>query len=45
MILDHIGPNVSDYERSKASFDPGLGAFVSGPDGHSIEAVCLGSPG
>ena len=33
MIIDHIGVSVSDYERSH-------GAFVIGPDGHNVEAVC-----
>lgn len=49
-MFDHIGLGVSDYEASKQyNGAPGLrphhhanydGAFVIGPDGHNVEAVC-----
>lgn len=33
-MIDHIGLGASDYDPNY------YGAFVIGPDGHNVEAVC-----
>jgi hypothetical protein len=35
--LDHIGYNVFNLPQAREFY---YGAFVIGPDGHNIEAVC-----
>jgi hypothetical protein len=34
--IDHVGYEVSDYERAKTAY----AAFVLDLDGHNVEAVC-----